>query len=97
MKRVEENQRQVRRSEDKHLDQYSSPALTLTLLKLIATSIEPGQPEHPCSLIMLYTVGWQYSSSHYDKSLKVIMKNNEMEGGLFHLRNSENLNLTFNP
>ena len=35
-------------------------------VKVIAISIEPGQPVHPCSLTMLYIVGWLPSYSHLD-------------------------------
>ena len=34
--------------------------------KPFATSIEPGQPENPCSLTSLYTVGWPTSKSYLD-------------------------------
>ena len=32
----------------------------------LCCSIEPGQPTHPCSLTMLYTVGRSTSSCHLD-------------------------------
>ena len=47
--------------------------LTLKLLELkvigllaFATSIEPGQPAHPCILTRLYTVGCQISNIFLD-------------------------------
>ena len=44
-----------------------------------ATSIEPVQPAHLCSLTKLYTVGWPTSGLHLD-ILKKLIKNSSKNG-----------------
>ena len=53
--------------------------------KDFATSIEPGQSAHPCSLTKFYTIGWPTLNSHLDIP-KMILDSSKMESGLFHLR-----------
>ena len=50
---------------------YGSEVLTLILLELKVISLWPGQLAHPCSLTMLYTVGWP--SFHILITLKIIV------------------------
>ena len=43
-----------------------NPYLAETEWLAFDTSIEPGQPIHPCSLTRFYAAGWPTSSSHLD-------------------------------
>ena len=46
---------------------------------VFATSIEPGQPAHPCSLNRHYNVGWPTSSSHLDIPKMIINSSKEFQ------------------